>query len=149
MRRRVRGVLTDWRQHKRPFEDTDYWIRRFAPFEDVFAHTRGSRPLELWRNERTDINNRYTDRFTSWSSRDQDVEGFGWGQRRMVTAWFKPSDILVDFHNLGHDPEAMREVIVWPGNYDIIPWRLVHDRRGFFNAYEDPARAGAAGYELE
>ncbi len=148
MRKRVRSVLTDWRQHLRPFEDTKYWAKRFAPFEAIFAHTRGTRPQELWRNERTDIDNQYANRFTSWSLNYRDVEGFGWGSRRMVTGWFEPNDVLVNFHSLGYDPEAMAEVIVWPGIYDIIPWRLVYDRRGGFNAYAEPTRAAAAGYKL-
>jgi hypothetical protein len=122
MRQRVRRVLKDWQRHARPFEDTAYWSKRFLPFADVFAHTLPARPMQLFRNERTDIDNRYTDRFTSWSRRPDAVEGFGWGQRRMVTAVFKPEDILVDFINLDLDTEGFEEVIVRPGRYSITPW---------------------------
>jgi hypothetical protein len=148
MRQRVRRVLKDWQQHARPFEDTTYWAKRFLPFVDVFAHTLPTRPLELFRAERTDIDNRYADRFTSWSRRPDNVEGFGWGQRRMVTAVFQPEDILVDFVNLDLDTEGFQEVIVRPGHYNIIPWRLGWDRTGAFNVYAQPERARAQGYTL-
>jgi len=148
MRQRVRRVLKDWQQHARPFEDTTYWARRFLPFADVFAHTLPARPIQLWRAERTDIDNRYAERFTSWSRDPRNVEGFGWGQRRMVTAVFEPADILVDFVNLDLDTEGFQEVIVRPGRHQIIPWRLGWDRVGEFNVYEQPERARAAGYQL-
>lgn len=148
MRQRVRRVLKDWQQHARPFEDTAYWAKRFLPFADVFAHTLPTYPVELYRAERTDIDNRYAARFTSWSRRPDRVEGFGWGQRRLVTAVFAPADILVDFVNLDLDTEGFQEVIVRPGHYNIIPWRLGWDRTGTFNVYAQPERARAQGYTL-
>jgi len=148
MRKRVGRVLRDWRQHHRPFEDTEYWAARFLPFDDVFAHTRGTQPVRLWRSERTDIDNRYTTRFTSWARSAAAIHSFGWGTRRMVTAVFEPDDILVDFVNLDLDPEQMQEVIVRPGDYQIWPWREIWDRNGHFNLYEQPERARAAGYTL-
>jgi hypothetical protein len=122
MRSRVRGVLRDWQWHKKPFEDTPYWSKRFAPYEEVFAHTRPPHPVTLYRSERTDIDNRYGDRFTSWSRVPSAVENFGWGSRRMVEATFQPEDILVDFLNVDLDSEGMQEVIVRPGKYDVKPW---------------------------
>ena len=123
MRRRVERVIRDWRQHARPFEDTAYWSKRFLPYDDVFQRTVGTTSRRLYRSERTDIDNQYENRFTSWAHREGDVHGFGWGSRRTVTAMFRPEDILVDFVNLGNDKEAMGEVIVRPGRYAIEDYR--------------------------
>jgi len=124
-RRKIGRVILDWRGHVRPFEDTAYWSKRFAPFEDVFARTRPTAAVKLYRNERTDIDNQYGKRFTSWSWSPQQVEGFGWGQRRMVMTYARPQDILVDVAAFGPtiDRDHLGEVILRPGRYKIVPWR--------------------------
>lgn len=120
-RARAARVISDWRQHVRPFEDTAYWSKRFGPFEDVFAKTRARGPVTLYRNERTDVDNGYEQRFTSWSRRPEIVERFGWGERRMVWVTVRPEAVLVDVSAFGKkiDRDGMQEVILRPGKYKI------------------------------
>ena len=139
-KRKIRTVLRDWQHHKQDFFNSTYWNRRFAPFEEVFARYKSRRPVQLFRSERTDIDNNYTMRYSSWSKSTNCIHDFGWGERRMVTSVFNPQDILVDFEMIGLDTEHTKEVIMRPGNYDVKQYRLVWDRKGFFNYYDDPER---------
>lgn len=144
-KQRVGRVIRDWQQHVKPFEDTEYWSKRFAPHEEVFARNKPKGTVQLWRSERTDINNQYDKRHTSWSTNPNNINNFGWGTRRMVTGYFKPEHILASLPHLGLDTEGLGEVIVRPGNHQVIPWKLAFDRQGTFNIHEEPERAKAGG----
>jgi len=114
-------VIYDWRNHKKDFEDTAYWTERFEKAEKAFAKTRPTKPIVLYRNERTDIDNKYEHRFTSWSRRPELVERFGWGERRMVWTTVLPESVVVQVSHFGHniDRDNMEEVIIRPGKYNI------------------------------
>lgn len=120
----ISRVINDWRNHLKPFEDTEYWSKRFAPFEHIWEKTRPSQPMLVYRNERTDIDNNYETRFTSWSDNPDSIHNFGWGKRRMVWAYLRPEHILCQLTHFGPniDGDQMREVIVRPGKYDILPF---------------------------
>lgn len=135
-RKRARKVIQDWQHHKQDFFNTQYWQKRFAPFEEMFSKYKPSRPVELFRSERTDINNKYEDRYSSWSWKHEEVENFGWKDRRLVVCTFNPADILVSLPHIGLDSEAFQEVIVKPGNYHVRPFKLAWDNKGFFNYYD-------------
>lgn len=139
-RARAIKVIKDWQQHKEDFFNKSYWEKRFAPFNEIFEKYKPKVPVQLFRNERTDIDNKYDQRYSSWSLRENVIEKFGWGERRMVTSIFRPADILVSLVHLNLDDEQMSEVIVKPGIYDIKPYKLVWDRHGAFNYYDDPER---------
>jgi len=144
-KQKVGRVIRDWQQHVKPFEDVEYWSKRFAPHEEVFARNKPKGTIQLWRSERTDIDNQYDKRHTSWSINPNDINNFGWGTRRMVTGYFKPEHILASLPHLGLDTEGLGEVIVRPGNHQVIPWKLAFDRQGAFNIHEEPERAKASG----
>jgi len=118
---KIAKVIADWRQHKQDFENTKYWSERFAPFLEIFQKTIPEKPIYIYRNERTDIDNKYEERYTSWSTDYRSVEGFGWGKRRMVWAYIRPEHILVCLQAFGSkiDRDNLNEVILKPGKYDI------------------------------
>jgi len=144
-KQKVGRVIRDWQRHVKPFEDVEYWSKRFTPHEEVFARNKPKGTVQLWRSERTDIDNQYDKRHTSWSTNPNDINNFGWGTRRMVTGYFKPEHILASLPHLGLDTEGLGEVIIRPGNHQVIPWKLAFDRQGAFNIHEEPERAKAGG----
>lgn len=127
--KRAARTISDWRGHQRPFEDTAYWSKRFSAIEDVCEKTRPNGHIVLWRNERTDIDNLYEKRFTSWSKRPELVERFGWGERRLVWVRVRPDAVMCDVTAFGPnvDRDLLEEVILKPGNYhiEVYPSKLM------------------------
>lgn len=123
---RVERLVRDWQKHHHDLRDTPYWQRRFDAVEDVLAKTRPTRPVQLFRSEPTNEPDQYRTRFTAWSPSYDDVHGFGWGDRRTVSAIFRPEHVVIDigrFPGLDRRDLGVGEVIVRPGEYKIVPWK--------------------------
>jgi hypothetical protein len=123
---RVERLVRDWQKHHHDLRDTPYWQRRFDAVEDVLAKTRPTRPVQLFRSEPTNEPDQYRTRFTAWSPSYDDVHGFGWGDRRTVSAIFRPEHVVIDigrFPGLDRRDLGVGEVIVRPGDYKVVPWK--------------------------
>jgi hypothetical protein len=123
---RVERLVRDWQKHHHDLRDTSYWQRRFDAVEDVLAKTRPTRPIQLFRSEPTNDPDQYRTRFTAWSPSYDGIHGFGWGDRRTVSAIFRPEHIVLDvgrFPSLDRRDLGVNEVIVRPGDYKVVPWK--------------------------
>lgn len=123
---RVARLVRDWQRHQHDLRDTAYWQKRFNALEDVLAKTRPSGVVQLFRSEPTNDPEQYRTRFTAWSPSYDAIVGFGWGERRMVSAFFRPESIVVDvgrFSSLDQKDLGVGEVIVRPGNYEVVSWK--------------------------